>query len=854
MDVGGNRYTTVSTAGPLFVTEKDGKILRVEPMEFEPEEVDSWELKKNGMTYRPPLVQGILPWGLDYKEITYTENRVKYPMKRVDWDPDGDRNPQNRGISGYERISWDEAFDIIEKEMRRVIDTYGPSALGASNASHCEWGGIHYYFSEWYRFWHAVGSTHMDTSPISWEGWAAGGPFIWGFWPAFGYLPGKDVLQDIDANSELLILWSNEILFHSVYTGLDNARVWQHWRELGKRVIVIDPLSNETAQMLGDRWIPIKPGTDGALALAVMHTWIVEDTYDKKFIANNTIGFTEDSLPEGAPAGCSMMSYIMGDEDGVEKTPEWAAEITGVPAREIVGLAREWASKPATVWCEAGGACRREFAHELSRLQATMMAMQGVGRPGVNALTCAMTLCGPYDADNHVGPAGYADGGISSLLTAEPYRPNPVKQAITVQKMLECMENDYEKDGPVKWNGGRLHNISADEWWAPYEYPMPGCSEVHLMWQRGSSWGNHPDRNSHTKALRSPKLECIIVNNPTFDRDCHMADLVLPVTTLLERADFSEPGSVGKFMSAANINLRSAVMSAKVLEPAGESKTDLEIMSEMAYRLGFGEYYDGGNSEEDFIQKLYATTNIPMTYDEFKDKGYYVWPAPEDYSPKRPMNVFYNDPKAMPMMTPTGKIEIFSTAIFEHYGMNPEIPPVPHFIPEREGVLGGEIYKKYPLQVTMAHPRFRFHSKYDNCKWLQEQYKFFGEDGYAYEPMWMHPADAKARNLAEGDIVYVYNDRGKVMSALHITERVMPGTIWQTYGAWEDPLDPTEEKPIDRSGNMNTISNPAPMSVHHVAGGYNSTLVEVEKADLDALAKAYPEGMAGKHSTWNREG
>ena len=844
MDVGGKRHTACSTAGPLFITTRDDRIVRVEPMQFDSEEVDSWEIKKNGKTYRPPLTQGILPWGLDFKQITHSDERVGYPMKRIDWDPNGERNTQNRGISDFERISWDEAFDIIETEMKRLIDEYGPSALASGYSPHPEWGELHYFFSDWFRFWHAVGSTELDTTPISWEGWAAGATFVWGFWQAMGFPPSTDTLQDTTESSELIVLWGADPMFHTVYTGLDEARLWQYWKNLGKKVIAIDPLCNEIAQAAADRWIPINPGTDSALALAILNVWMTEGTYDKEFLDTHAIGWDEEHMPEGAPANLSMEAYVMGRAaDGVEKTPEWAAKITGIPARTIRALAREWAAKPTSLWTEAGGACRREFAHEFSRLCAVLCAAQGIGKPGVNILSGMMSIAGPYDAFQQVGPPGYADGGMNSVI--ESYQMN-TRQFITLQKFPDCMEGT-----PQKWNGGRLFNMNKDEWWAPAEYPAPGCSEIRLIWRRGSSWANQPDRNRHVKALRNPKIETIIVNAPWFDRDCRYADIVLPITTLIERQDITEPGSVGQYVPPAIITLRSAVMTQKAIEPYGESRTDMEVLAEMANRLGFGDFYMDGTDEDGLLERVYGKTNIPVPYEEFKEKGYYVWPQPKDYKPYKQMQDFYEDPKAHPLQTDTGLIEIFSTAIYEHYGYNDEIPPVPHYIPEKEGLEAADLRERFPLMVTMAHPKFRFHGKYNNCSWLSEQYKVIGPDGYPYEPVWMNPVDAEARGLAEGDVVRTFNDRGSALAGLHITDRVMAGTIWQTYGAWDDPLD-AGDKPIDRGGSANVFGNPGPMSVHHVGGACNSVLVDVEKADLAALAEKYPEGMKGAYSSWKK--
>jgi trimethylamine-N-oxide reductase (cytochrome c) len=204
------------------------------------------------------------------------------------------------------------------------------------------------------------------------------------------------------------------------------------------------------------------------------------------------------------------------------------------------------------------------------------------------------------------------------------------------------------------------------------------------------------------------------------------------------------------------------------------------------------------------------------------------------------------------MDTPTGKAEIFSTQIYEHYGYNPEIPPVPHYIPEREGAESLELKEKYPLQMTMAHPKYRFHGKYNGCTWLTEYYKVRGSDGYDYEPLWINPADAQARGLAEGDIVRVFNDRGQLLAGVHITDRLIKGVVWLSYGSWNDPMDDSE-RPLDRGGDGNILSNAEPMSIHHPAGGTNSNLLEVEKFDVSELKTKYPKGAAGAYSTWNRQ-
>ncbi len=854
VETGGmERHTTCTTAGPLFYWTKDGKITRVAPMKFEADEVDPWEIEKNGKVFTPSLKHPVLPWGLAGKQLMYADSRVKYPLKRVDWNPNGERNTRNRGISGFERISWDEAYDILEAELTRVMGEYGPSAVAWSYSAHPEWGQFHYFFSDTYRFFHMIGATHWVWSPISWEGWSVGATFLWGAWAQHGILAAPNTLQDITRHSETVILWGCDPVTKNVYAGIDTARIWKYWHDLGKKIIVIEPYNNDTSITYADKWIPIIPGTDGAMACAIANVWINEGTYDAEYIDTHVFGFDEKFLPEGVSADQSFKAYIMGEgPDGIEKTPEWAEPLCGVPARIIRDLARVWAAGPTGVFCMLTGMCRREYADTTTRLLGILPIMQGLGKPGVSIVGDLCSLSGPYDGETMVGPPGYADGGMNLVL--DEYIMNTGKlQSIPHQMMPACINSHGEEK--ISWYGGELDVRSTEEYFQEYVYPAEGCNPVRFLWQRGSTVTNQPNKGKHFEAYRDPSIEIFVINAPWFDRDCKYADLVLPTTTIFERQDITEPASVGQYVPPNYTLLRSAVYHQKGVEMLEESKTDMEIFNEMSIRLGYGDYFMGGKTEEELLQRVFAKTNIPMEYDEFKTKGYYVWPKPgKDWKEVKQLEEFYNDPIAHPADTPTGRFEFFSTELFERYGFNDDMPPVPHYIPEKEGKENAELREKYPLQVTMAHPKWRFHGKYNDCTWLNENYKIVGPDGYKYEDFWMHTKDAEARGLKDGDIVHVWNDRGDILVGLKVTERLIPGTCKLTYGSWHDPLD-GDTKMYDRGGDGNTISNDQPMSKHHATGGaFNSVLIEVEKADLQALSEKYPEGFAGKFATWNKEG
>ncbi len=847
---GMERHTTCSTAGALFYWTKDGKITRVAPMKFEKDEIDPWRVTVNGLTFTPPATHPLLPWGLAGKQMAYSENRVLYPMKRVDWDPKGNRNTQTRGISKYERISWDEAYDLLEDEMRRCIDVYDTSSIAWSFSAHPEWGQFHYFFSDTFRFFDYLGAARWDYTPISWEGWSSGATLLWGRWLEHGIPGAANSLQDLSRNSDTIVMWGNDPLMRNVYAGITDARVYDYWKKLGKTIIVIDPIKSDTAATYADKWIPIIPGTDGALACAIAYIWIAEGTYDKDYIATHAFGFDETQMPEGVDGSESFKAYILGESaDKTPKTPEWAEGICGVSAHTIRDLAHVWAAGTTAAFCMHGGLCRRQHSDTTTRLLATLSIMQGLGKPGVSVIGDLCSLSGPYDAFRQVGPPGYADGGMNSALNS--YQSNHDRaHHVSTQLIPDLLEK-----GSGEWFSGELDVRSEDEYYQPYHYPFDvqkGDGEIHFLWGRGSTVVNQSNNSRMFSALRNPKIETFVVQAPWFDRNCRYADLVLPTTSLFERQDMTEPGSVGTYVPPACNFMRSAVYHQKGIEELGESRTDMEIFLELSRRFGFDDYYMEGRSEEDILQQMYKSTTIPMDFDEFKEKGYYVWPKPaDDTSEEKQFQTFFEDPVANPIDTPTGKFEIFSTVVYKHFGFNDGIPCIPKYVPEEEGVSNLEARKTYPLQVTMAHPKYRFHGKYNDCSWLTENYKIKGPDGYDYEPIWMNTQDAKARGLKDGDIVRVFNDRGSILSGLKVSERLVEGTIWLTYGSWNDPLN-SEGKLFDRAGDGNVLTNDGPMSPNHFTGAFNSVLLQVEKADLEALEELYPEGFAGKYYTGKR--
>src|SRR4030042_4958916 len=173
-------------------------------------------------------------------------------------------------------------------------------------------------------------------------------------------------------NSEFLIFWSYDIEQSGFIGGQDKSQ-WLIWlKELGKKMVFISPDCNYTAATKGDKWIPIRPGTDAAMAASIAYLWITAGSYDKNYVYTHGVGFDK------------WKEYVMGQEDGIPKTPEWAEGITGVQARVTRALAREWASRKTHLCIRHGGACRTPYSSEWTRMMVFLQAMQGLGKPGVS--------------------------------------------------------------------------------------------------------------------------------------------------------------------------------------------------------------------------------------------------------------------------------------------------------------------------------------------------------------------------------------------------------------------------------------------------------------------------------------
>jgi molybdopterin guanine dinucleotide-containing S/N-oxide reductase-like protein len=827
-------------ANACMVDVKDHKIIRIRPAryydEYTKEEVKPWVMHARGKTFEPSDKSLVPPLSLAYKKRVFSPARIRYPMKRVDFDPNGapgstgpgGRNIQNRGVSRFVRVSWDEALDIIVGEMNRIKEVYGPTAILYQNDQHGENKYVHGPHGCGRQLLRLFGGyTHQVRNTDSWEGWWWGAKHVWGCEPLGQQMPQKNLLYDIAQNAELLLFWGCDPETTTWgWGGQLVSRLSYWWTELGIKQIYVAPDCNYGNAVHADKWIPVLPNTDAALYLAVAHRWFTQGTYDKDYLATHAYGVDK------------FEAYVMGEEDGVPKTPEWAAPITGVPARTIRALADEWASKRTTIVISNGGpGIRGPYATEPARLQAICLAMQGLGKPGCNqAKMIEWSLRNHPDFMAAPLPSAPVDleAAYTGDLPMEPSRESVVPKTLIPKLILE---------GETEWYGNRWGMAGdREEQFVKYKYPAEGASKIHMVWTDSPSWITcWNDGNSFIRAMRHPDIEFVMAQHPWLENDALFADLILPVNTSLEEDD------IGCDCYSGQLNL--LFVQPRCMDSLGESCSDYEVVCKIAERLGLLEEYTGGKSIDDLIRLGYETSGFAdkISWEELNRKGYYVVPPSTGWEDiPAGLIEFYNDPKKSPLSTPTGKLEFYSTGLAKNFPDDPERPPVPHWIAEGEShqeTIGTERSKKYPLLVMSNHPRWGVHAQHDDITWFREieTCKVRGVDGYQYHPLWMNPKDAEARGIKHGDVVSLYNERGVVLAGAYVTERIIAGAVGMDHGAKYDPIVPGE---IDRGGAINTIVPANPTSKNNVGMAVSGFLVEVEKADLEGLRMKYPEAFA----------
>ncbi len=841
------RYCNMANGGPLYVYVRDGKIIRTTPIDFDESDPQPWTIRARGLAFTPPRKTTLAPHGQNSKSMVYSPDRLLYPMKRVDFDPSGERNPQNRGKSAYERISWEAALEIVASEIKRVKRHHGPGAMAVSHGSHHTWGNIGYYLSALHRFRNAVGYTQVHHNPDSWEGWYWGAVHHWGYTLRVGQSETYGTVEDCLQNCDMIVFWSADPETTSGSYGAQEGTIRRQWlknAQLGIKVVHVDPYYNSSAQFLPGKWFAPRPTTSVAMAMAIAYVWIKEGLYDKDYVESHTVGFDK------------WKAYLVGEEDGIAKTPEWQEAETGVAAKDVRALAREWGRKRVYLapggWGNGhGGACRNQTGIQWARVMVCLVAMQGLGKPGINMGNLQWGC--PLDFNFYF--PGYADGGMSgdlenTSMPIELYQRMPQLPTLssTFQRIPRIFMPEAIADGKAEgyaWTGK-----SIEHQFAKFSYPAPGHSPVKMLYKYGGSiFATMNNTNRHVRMYQSDNLEFVVNQSIWFEGEAKFADVILPACTNFERVDISEWAGLGGYghHGQQQLNHRVIIFQAPAIKPLGESKSDYWIFTEVCKRLGLANYFNEGMNEIDWVKRMFDASDLKqyISWKKFIKKGYFVVPAEKeklraavsfrwfweqrkkDVPEAHPLPSDYAGEFQHGLQTQSGKLEFECNSLKRFH--DPERPPIVKYEPSWEGPHSGELFDQYPLQLLTPHSKYSFHTQGDgkDSFLLNIEDHRVEIDGYYYWIIRLNSKDAADRKIAKYDLVKVFNDRGAVLCAALPTERLPRGVC---HGFESSAIyDPMGEpgKSIDRGGCLNLLTpeRTQTKSTHSLAGA--NALVEV---------------------------
>jgi len=565
-------------------------------------------------------------------------------------------------------------------------------------------------------------------------------------------------------NSKLLVLWGFDPA--TTVQRTNTTRYLQQAKERGARIIAIDPRLTPTAATLAHQWLPIIPGTDAAMLLAMAHVIVTEGLQDQRFLDRYVYGYE------------AFRDHVLGVDDGVPKTPQWAAAITGVPSADITQLAREYATtKPAALVAGIGPG-RSAFGEQYHRAAHALQAMTGnIGTHG----GWAGAVCHPMPM---FGGFNFQMGRIPGV------KENPVEtdSARRPDALPTMAGSDL---------AARIHFAEvADAIFKGRAGGYPADIKMALV-VTNNPINQYP--NSGRLARAFEQLEFVAAVEQVMTATARWADIILPTGTYMERNDIAVGGAVPHF---SIIN--------QAIEPLHESKTLLQICTGLAARFDISHY--ASHTELEWRRELAKGSLIP-DYDALVEQGTYRVPFPE---PRVAFSEEIRDPENHPFQTPSGKIEIYSQPLAAMD--QPLLPPIPKYIEAWEG-RNDLLAARYPLQLLTTHFKLRAHSQYENIPWLRE---------LTPQAVTLNPADAAARGIKEGDTVKVFNNRGTVMLPAIVSERIMPGVVDIPQGAWFSP----DKDGIDRRGCANTLTND--VGSPGGAACHNTALVEVLRAPPDA--------------------
>ena len=583
------------------------------------------------------------------------------------------------------------------------------------------------------------------------------------------------------------------------------------------------------------------------MVLAIAHVWMTEGLYDEEYVAERT-----RASRSGRPTSSARRTACPRRRSGRRPRPA-CRRATCAPSRARGGTKKTYLAAGGLIGF--GGACRTATGTDWARGVVCLMAMQGLGKPGVN-MGC---LQQGTPLDTHFFFPGYAEGGYSGDLTGTALSinmyqrmpqlatVNTVSQVVPRLKIPEAVMDGHCEAYPTDPK-------SIEGQFQRFEYPAPGHSEIKMYYKYGGShFGTMTDTNRFARMYRSDKLEFVVNQGIWMEGETKFADVILPACTNFERWDISEFANCGGYIQHAftQCNHRVAVMQHKCIEPLGESQSDHQIFLDLATRLGLGSMYSEGVTELDWCKRLFDATDLPraVSLEGLPQEGLLRRPGAAGGAARpglvplvrggprqgharssrrcppttrrssawgcRPSRARSSSrPRASCASTPTTRSGRRSCATSRR----------------GRGRTRPELYEKYPLQLITPHPRHSFHTQSDGKDAVANDIPDHRVlvDGRYYWIVRLNPADAAARGLAQHDLVRVFNDRGAVICAVQLTERVPAGTVhsYESSAVYEPVGEPGNSP--DRGGCMNLLT-PSRMMIRKAhALAANSCLVQIE--------------------------
>ena len=724
------RYPQLAHWGAFTAVVEDGKLIRCEPFANDPNP--------------SPLLESITP-------MVYSDKRIRKPAIRRSWLQQREKSDRTlRGREDFVEVEWDVALDLVAQENRRVRDRYGPSGLFTGSYGWSSAGRLHHARSLVRRFYFSGGGGVDQLGNYSWGSAQFFLPYVIG---TFSPLTGRVTSwPSVVEHCELFIAFGGLALKNAqVSSGGSAEHSLKPWLEKlaqkGTPVINISPMRDDCPAFVNAEWIPIRPNTDVALMLALAYEIQRVDGQDQAFLATHCVGYEQ------------LADYIRGVNDGIAKTPEWASEITGIPAPRISQLAQQLIGVRSFMTCSYS-VQRAHRGEQPYWMVIALSAMLGqVGLPG-----------GGFSF-GHGSMNGVGNPRIDTPGPSMPVGKNPAGLAIPVARICDML---LQPGQPYQFQG------------ETHTYP-----DIHLVhWAGGNPFHHHQQLNRLMEGWQKP--DTVIVQDIWWTPAAKMADIVLPVTTSLERNDIGG-SSRDRYVLAMH----------QAIAPQHQARNDFDIFADLAERLGYRSQFTENRDEMAWIRHIYQECGVAQQphgvawpdFESFWQRGHVDLPAP----PKEFVffDAFRENPQANPLQTPSGKIELFSEKIASyHYE---DFAPHAEWQPPVEW-LGAPQAEQWPLHLISIQPEDRLHSQLDPAPLAQ------GNKTAGRETLYMHPQDAAKRDITEGSQVQVSNLRGHCLAGVRITDGVTRGVVLMATGAWFDPGFGGKQHKVEQSGNPNVLT------------------------------------------------